>query len=81
MEDELFAREDVIHPVEESPVCFEIMKETLKRGEGGPPAQMIPIMIPTLFGIQKSLKGLKDNPPAPKRQANAELFEEIEAYG
>ena len=80
MEDDLFAREDVIHPTAESPVRFEIMKETLKRGEGGPPAQMIPIMIPTLFGIQKSLKSLKDNPPTPKTQANADLFQEIESY-
>ena len=80
MEDELFAQRDVIHPDEESPVRFEIMKETMKRGEGGPPAQMIPIMIPTLFGIQKSLKSLKDNPLTPETQAKTELFQEIEAY-
>ena len=80
MEDELFTKENVIHPTAESPVRFEIMKETLKRGEGGPPAQMIPIMMPTLFGIQKSLKSLKDNPPIPKTQANVDLFQEIESY-
>ena len=80
LEDELFACTDVIHPTEESPLRFEIMKESMKRGKGGPPAQMIPIMLPTLLGIQKSLKSLKDNPPAPKIQADAALFQEIEAY-
>ena len=69
-----------MQPTEESPVRFEIMKETMKRGEGGPPARMLPIMLPTLFGIQKSLKSVKDNPATPKTQADAALFQEIEAY-
>lgn len=80
MEAELFARTDVIHPTDESPVRFEIMKETMKRGEGGPPAQMIPIMIPTLLGINKSYKSLKDNPSSPKTQADTDLFQEIESF-
>ena len=61
MEDELHAREDVLHPVEDSPVRFEIMRETVKRGGSGPPKQMLPIMIPTLMGINKSLKSLAEN--------------------
>ncbi len=80
IEDALFASEDVIHPTAESPVRFEIMKETMKRGEGGPPIQMLPIMLPTLFGIQKSLKSLKDNPSTPKTQTTAEFMQEIESY-
>lgn len=80
MEDELFARPDVIHPTDESPTRFEIMKESVKRGKGGPPAQLLPIMLPTLFGIHKSLKSIKDNPSAPKTLANASLFREIESY-
>ena len=80
LEEEMFARTDFIHPTGESPERFEIMKETLKRGEGGPPAQLIPIMLPTLFGIHKSLKSIKDNLPAPKTQADATLFQEVEAY-
>ncbi len=68
-EDELYTREDTLHPVDESPVRFEIMKETLKRGEGGPTLNVLPIMNPRLFGIRKTLRSLKDNPVTPKRLA------------
>ncbi|MFC1905580.1 4Fe-4S dicluster domain-containing protein [Chloroflexota bacterium] len=78
MEDELHAREDTLHATDESPVRFEIIKEGMKRGRGGPPQQLIPIMIPTLFGIRKTLRSVKDNPTAPKRLADAGLFSEIE---
>ena len=60
MEDELHAREDVVHPAEDSPERFEIVREKIKRGGDGPPSQMALIMIPTLMGIIKSLKSLKD---------------------
>ena len=80
LEDELFARTDFIHSTGESPVRFEIMKEILKRGEGGPPARMIPIMLPTLLGIHKSLRSIKDNPSIPQEQAAPALFQEIEEY-
>ena len=79
MEDELHTRQDVLHPVEDSPVRFEIMREMVKRGGGGPPKQMIPIMIPTLMGINKSLKSLADNPVNPKIHAEPALIEEIKA--
>ena len=79
LEDELFARKDVVHPSSESPIRFEIMKELMKRNKGGPPKQMLPIMLPTLSGIHKSLRSLKDNPLTPKTQGNIELFKEIEA--
>jgi len=77
MEDELHARQDVVHPVEDSPVRFEIMRETVKRGGSGPPRQMIPIMLPTLMGINKSLKSLVDNPDYPKTQADHAFIDEI----
>jgi epoxyqueuosine reductase len=77
MEDELHARQDVLHPLEDSPVRFEIMRETVKRGGSGPPKQMLPIMIPTLMGINKSLKSLADNPVNPKTHAEHALIEEI----
>ena len=77
MEDALYARQDVFHPVEDSPVRFEIMQETVKRGGSGPPKQMLPIMIPTLIGINKSLKSLEDNPVKPKTHANDALIDEI----
>lgn len=80
MEDELYARSDVIHSNDESPVRFEIMKETMKRNEGGPPARMLSIMLPTLFGIRKSLSSLEDNSATPKTIGSEELFHEIERY-
>jgi ferredoxin len=80
LEDALHARTDVIHPADESPLRFEITKETMKRGEGGPPAQMIPIMLPTLLGIHKSLRSLEDNPDTPETQGTESLFDEIESY-
>lgn len=79
MEEELFARSDVLHHSEESPERFEIIRENLKRGSGGPPRSMLPIMLPTLFGIRKSLRSLRANPTNPKREANPEILHEIES--
>jgi Pyruvate/2-oxoacid:ferredoxin oxidoreductase delta subunit len=79
LEDELFAREDVVHPTGESPVRFEIVKEFVKRGSGGPPGRMLPIMLPTLFGIQKSIRSLSKNPSSPDTNATPELLKEVEA--
>jgi len=45
------ARQDVLHPVEDSPVRFEIMRETVKHGGNRPLKQMIP----TLMAINQSL--------------------------
>ena len=78
LEDAVSTRKDVIRPADDSPERFEIMRETLKRGGSGPPVKMIPIMIPTLGGIRKSLKSLADNPAAPKTHASPALIEEIE---
>jgi Pyruvate/2-oxoacid:ferredoxin oxidoreductase delta subunit len=78
MEDALHARGDMIHPDGDSPVRFEIMHEMNMRGEGGPPRQMIPIMIPTLMGINKSLKSLDDNPANPKTHADHAFFDAIQ---
>lgn len=77
-EDELLSREDTLHSTAESPVRFEIIREGKKRGKGGPPKRLITIMLPILFGIRKTLLSLKDNPTFPKKQANPELFSEIE---
>ena len=79
MEDDLFARVDSVHPNEDSPVRFEITKELLKREKGGPPKRMLPIMMPTLFGIRESLGSLEENPAHPKTHGDRALFEEIEA--
>jgi ferredoxin len=77
MEDELYARPDGLHPAEDSPVRFEIIREAVKRSGNGPPKQMIPIMLPTLMGINKSLKSLADNPANPRTHADPALIEEI----
>ena len=79
MEADLHARSDVLHPDQDSPLRFEIMRETLKRGKGGPPPQMIPIMIPTLMGIRTSLKSLADNPVPPRIEADPGLIDDIAA--
>ena len=66
---------------EDSPVRFEIMEETLKRGRGGPGgSRSIRIMVPTMLGIIKSLRSLSNNPSQPKTEAPAELIDDLEAY-
>lgn len=77
MEDELYARKDVVHPAEDSPERFEIMREKIKRGGDGPPSQMAFIMIPTVMGINESLKSLKDNPAKPRTRAEDGLLDEV----
>jgi epoxyqueuosine reductase QueG len=41
---------------------------------------MLPIMLPTLFGIQTSLRSLRNNPTDPKKRVNPGFIKEIEAY-
>jgi ferredoxin len=77
LEDELHAREDVLHPAEDSPERFEILREKLKRGGDGPPSRMAGIMIPTARGIIQSLKSLKDNPEKPRTHAEDVLLDEV----
>ena len=62
MEDNLVVRGDTLHATGESPVRFEIIQEGRKRGKGGPPKRLFPIMLPTLFGIRKTLLSLEANP-------------------
>ena len=64
---------------EESPVRFEIMKEGIKRGRGGPGGGSMSIMAPTMLGIRTSLKSLVKNPPEPKREIFAEILADLEA--
>ncbi|UCF62457.1 MAG: epoxyqueuosine reductase [Anaerolineaceae bacterium] len=77
MEDELYARNDVVHPVEDSPERFEIVREKIKRGGDGPPSRLAFIMIPTLMGIIESLKSLENNPEKPRTQAEKGLLDEV----
>jgi Pyruvate/2-oxoacid:ferredoxin oxidoreductase delta subunit len=66
---------------EGSPVRFEILEEGLKRGSGGPGgSRSIRIMGPTMIGVLRSLRSLKQNPDQPKTEAPPALIEELEAY-
>ena len=66
---------------DDSPVRFELMEETKKRGRGGPGgARSMEIMAPTTLGILKSLRSLNKNPSQPKTNAPPELFADLEAY-
>ena len=56
MEDEVFARKDVIHPSEGSPERFEIMREKIKRGGDGPPSRMAYIRIPAKSHLAARLR-------------------------
>jgi epoxyqueuosine reductase len=77
LEDKLAARDDAIHPVPESPIRFEIMRERLKSNEGGPPIRMLPTMLQCLGGIKESLRSLEENPQHPGTGAKEALFKEI----
>ena len=80
LENEIYSRPGMIHGDADSPVRFEIMRETVKRGGSGPPARMITIMIATMFGINKSLKSLSDNPACPRTHAEPDLIDDIETF-
>ena len=80
MEDELNAREDVLHPVEDSPVRFDILQGRFNRGGEGPPKRLLPIMIRIMMGIRRSLRTLADNPTEPEAIADPSVIEEIEQY-
>ena len=65
----------------DSPVRFEIVKESIKRGGGGPGgSRSLSIMAPTMLGIVKSLRSLGKNPSQPKTEAPPELIDDLEAY-
>jgi epoxyqueuosine reductase len=66
---------------DDSPVRFEIMKESMKRGRGGPGgSRSIRIMGPTMIGMLKSLRSLSKNPIQPKAEAPPDLIADLEAY-
>jgi len=65
----------------DSPVRFEIVKESIKRGRGGPGgSRNLRIMGPTMLGIVKSLRSLNKNPSPSGTEAPPEFIAELEAY-
>jgi len=79
MEDQLAARPDGVHPIEISPVRFNILKGRMEATEGGPPVSMLPTMLGCLSGIKESLRTLDENPAVPITEAPRELFDELKA--
>jgi epoxyqueuosine reductase len=82
MQEERIAELPGVHRwTEDSPVRFEIMKEGIKRGSGGPGGiRNMRLMGPTMLGMRKSLYSLSKNPSQPKSEAPAELIAGLEAY-
>ena len=80
LEEALVARPEFIRSIDASPKRFEIMKEEFKRGKVGPSPRMFPIMIPAFLGMYNSLRSTKDNPAAPKTQADPAFLKELEAH-
>ena len=80
LEDQIAAMPGVHRWTDGSPVRFEIMKEGLKRGRGGPELEIVPIMVPTLRGVQKSLRSLDKNPVQPRTEAPPAFIAGLEAY-
>ena len=65
---------------DDSPVRFEIMKERMKRRLSGPDPEMVPIMLPTVLGVRKSLKSLDSNPRPPRTEAPPDFIADLEAH-
>ena len=79
LEDRIAQMPDVHRWTEDSPVRFEIMKAGMMRGRGGPDLDMVAIMLPTLLGVQRSLRSLDTNPARPKSVAPPEFIAGLEA--
>ena len=80
-EDQLAEMPGVHRWTEDSPVRFEIMKEGIKRGTGGPGGtRSMRIMVPTMLGMRESLRSLGKNPSQPKTEAPPDLIADLEAY-
>ena len=80
LEDRIAATPGTHRWTDESPVRFEIMKESMKRGKGGPGREMIPIMAPTMMGVRNSLRSLGKNPRHPRTEAPPGFIADLEAY-
>ena len=78
LESKLAARTDAIHPVEDSPTRFDIIRGRMNSSEGGPPVRLLPYMLQCLSGINESLRSVETNPSNPESEAAPELFLELE---
>ena len=66
--------------VEDSPERFEILKEKIKRQDGGLEPAILRIMPPTIFGVLRSMTSLKENPQQPKTRVPEGFLDDLERY-
>jgi epoxyqueuosine reductase len=81
-EAELAASPGMVYAADDSPGRFEIVAEGFKRGGGAPPAtrKAMPHLMGSMWGIQKSLHTLDQNPTQPKTHMPAAEIAELEAF-
>jgi ferredoxin len=66
--------------VEDSPERFEILKEKIKRQDGGLEPAILTIMPPTILGVLRSMRSLKENPQQPKTRIPEGFLDDLERY-
>ena len=59
---------------------FEIMKEGMKHGRGGPGQEAAHLMPPTILGMRRSMASLKKNPKQPKTRVPEGFLVDLEHY-
>ena len=69
-----------VRPSEDSPVRFEIIQEKVKLGNDTKQPKVIPILIKMMFGVNQTIKSIKENPSQPKTKIDDELLRELEEY-
>jgi ferredoxin len=79
-QDRVVAMPETHKSVPDSPVRFEIMKESLKRGRVGIEPELVTIVPPTMLGMRESMLSLHKNPSQPKRHISEGFLSGLEAY-
>ena len=79
-EDRVVAVPETHHSVPDSPVRFEIIKESIKRGRRGPGREVAHLMPPTVLGMRRSMTLLKKNPRQPKATVPEGFLIDLERY-
>jgi epoxyqueuosine reductase len=79
-EERVAAMPETHKAVPDSPVRFEIMKESIKRGKAGMEPELVTIMPPTLLGMRTSMLSLRRNPRRPNSRVSDGFLEQLENY-
>jgi hypothetical protein len=79
-EDRIVAMPETHKSAPGSPVRFEIMKESIKRGRAGMEREMMHMMPPILLGMRRSMLSLRKNPQQPKNHVPDGFLDELETY-